>query len=277
MVSINLREIHDDLEGNWWLYIRSADFGFKEHISLKEMGSFEAADGDVFIHKFKAEGERFPQVRYHLIQDELALQLEGKRIREHLARKLIEYVTANHKLPFGCSLSKEFKNNSAQVDYHPAEFENFALRIEPEMMDPSALKGLPVEPTNPLADPSMSNQIQPIPNALDLEKIAAEDPKGKSSVCIFNAEVVNLEKRESTFQEHVNIFYLVQIKGGEAAPDTKKSTLHRPFEKINIKISDSLKDKVDLKPGDRITFNGKLKKDKKGVLLQNIVKITKES
>lgn len=284
MIEINLHEVQDELEGNWWLHIRIADFGFKEHIDYKEIEKYSVEDGDVLIHKFRPEGERFPKVKYHLIDTQAtppALELDGKIIREQMATKLIDFITKNKKLPFACEFAKEFKNGGVQIDYKPSTFDNFALKIDPEMLESellSQIKSFPVESINPLGSAEMSQTIKPIRNAADLEQIAAEAPDGKDSVCVFNAEVLAIDKRESTFQEHVSIYYLLHLKGGEAAPDTKKSTLHRPFNEINIRISDNLIEKTPITIGNKITFKGKLKKDKAlGVVLQNIMKITIEN
>lgn len=284
MIELNLHEVQDELEGNWWLHIRVADFGFKEHIGYKELENYPVDDGDVLIHKFRPEGERFPKVKYHLIDTQAtppALELDGKIIREQMATRLIDYLKKNKKLPFACEFVKDFKNGGVQIDYKPSTFDNFALKIDPEMIENDLLtqvKSFSAELMNPLGSTETTQTIKPIRNAADLEQIAAENPEGKDSVCVFSAEVKAIDKRESTFQEHVSIYYLLYLKGGEAAPDTKKSTLHRPFNEINIRISDNLIEKTPIKIGDKITFKGKLKKDKAlGVVLQNIMKITIEN
>jgi hypothetical protein len=281
MIEINLHDVQDELEGNWWLHIRIADFGFKEHIGYKELETYPVDDGDVLIHKFRPEGERFPKVKYHLIDTQATppvLELDGKIIREQMATRLIDYITKYKKLPYACEFGKEFKNGGVQIDYKPTTFDSFALKIDPEMMEPDLLgqiKTFSTNSVNSLSTSDTTQSIKPIRNAADLEQIAAESPEGKDSVCVFGAEILAIDKRESTFQEHVSIYYLIHIIGGEAASDTKKSTLHRPFNEINIRISDNLFEKTPIKVGDKISFKGKLKKDKAlGVVLQNIMKIT---
>jgi hypothetical protein len=275
MIAINLHEISDGLEGRWWYHIRGKDFGFNSH--LAKQSEFEVENGDVLIHKFKDEGERFPQVRYHLIENEMVLLMEGKVIREHLAQKFVEYVRINNKLPYACAIARTFQTGGIQIDYRPTEFDNFALKIDSEMIDVKSLAGLSQEKGNPAGDDTGGGEkIAPIPNAADLEHIAAES--GSDTICVFNAEVLNINQGESIFQEHVTIFYLLRIKGGEIAPDIKKETLHRALDQANVKISEILMKNTNIKVGDKITFNAKFKKDRKqGILLQNIKKIVKSS
>jgi hypothetical protein len=281
---VNLYEFKEDqgLEGNWWLHLRIADFTFFDKIPSKEMAELIVENGDILIHKHVPEGERFPQIRYYLMQDERLWLQDGKVIREHLAERMLVYIKEHKKYPFAAEFEKHFQNDSVQIKYHPTSFDNFSLKLTKEMMEtaeitPAELEKLPAETENPIAGKDLNFSIKRIDNAAVLEQISAEDPKGKNTVCVFDAEVLEINKRESTFQEHVNIYYLIRIKGGTAAADTKKSSLRRPFELANIKISDNLMEKTPIAIGDKISFNSKFKKDKQnGVVLQNILKIEKE-
>ena len=68
----------------------------------------------------------------------------------------------------------------------------------------------------------------------------------------------------------------MHVKGGTAAPDTKKSTLQREFEEINVKCSENAMTEFKLQKGDKISFKGKLNNDRKaGLLIQNIRKFEK--
>ena len=70
--------------------------------------------------------------------------------------------------------------------------------------------------------------------------------------------------------------WLSDIKGGLAAADARKSTEHKPFTSLHVRLSDKIADELGLVQGDTITFNGKLKDDKTfGMLLQNVKKVTK--
>jgi hypothetical protein len=70
---------------------------------------------------------------------------------------------------------------------------------------------------------------------------------------------------------------MLRVKGGQVAPDTKKSTLRRDFEEINVKCSDTAMENTHLNIGDIISFKGKLNFDKKsGLVIQNIRKFEKK-
>jgi hypothetical protein len=95
-------------------------------------------------------------------------------------------------------------------------------------------------------------------------------------VSIFDAEVTSIEQRESKYQDEVTIFYIASLKGGTVASDAKKTSEHKSFTEIRVRLSDTIMEEMKLAPGDRITFNGKLKDDKYfGLLLQNVKKVTK--
>jgi hypothetical protein len=58
-------------------------------------------------------------------------EVENEEVKEVLAKNLVDYVKKNKKLPFACKFIKVFKNGNAQVNYHPTDFDNFALKIIP--------------------------------------------------------------------------------------------------------------------------------------------------
>ena len=92
-MKLNLYEIEDELNGNWWHYIRIQDFGFQE--SCTDIGEFEVEDDDVLIHKEMVPNDRghtFPQKVYHQVLDDTTYIVSSKDIRVHMAEMLKKYI-----------------------------------------------------------------------------------------------------------------------------------------------------------------------------------------
>ncbi len=127
---ININQIKDDLKGTWWNHINSSNFGFLNNIS--DLNNHEVSKDDILVHKELKEGERFASVRYHLVREKGTTLVENEEVKDILSTKLIEFVKKNKKLPHACKFVKVFKNGNAQVNYHPTDFDNFALKIVPK-------------------------------------------------------------------------------------------------------------------------------------------------
>nr|MDO8109770.1 hypothetical protein [Candidatus Sigynarchaeota archaeon] len=287
-MKIDLSTIKDDIDGNWWHHIQSKDFAFIEKI--QDQMSHDVEMDDVLIHKKVLEGERFPAIRYHVVTSTGTKAMTNQEMKDLLAGKLVTFVKANSKLPFACKFTKLFKNGAAQVDYTPTQWDNYALKVDPKQhgiddvqtfLQRESILDNPYQLV-PLARGAATSSKLASPAAAKVAKIAAEPviqaiaDGNNGSVCIFNAEVIDAEQHETHFQEEVTIFYMVHVKDGEAAPDTKKSTEHKKFSEIKVRVSDKIMDELKIVPGDKITFNGKLKSDKFfGLMLQNVKKVTK--
>ncbi len=109
-----------------------------------------------------------------------------------------------------------------------------------------------------------------------IEQFASEDEKQR--VSIYDAKIVLISENKSTFQDHVNIWYLIKIQGGECGNIDETLPDKEPFNEINIRCSKKLMEKEKLKVNDIISFKGTLKRDNFfGLLLQNIRKIVKSN
>ena len=64
-MKININNIKDDLEGEWWNFISVSKFGFLSKIS--NLSDYSVEIDDILIHKEIREGERFPTIRYHKV------------------------------------------------------------------------------------------------------------------------------------------------------------------------------------------------------------------
>ncbi|MEX2680386.1 MAG: hypothetical protein Q6373_002205 [Candidatus Sigynarchaeota archaeon] len=283
---IDLSTIKDDLGGNWWLHHRAKDFGFLDKI--KDQASHEVDVDDVLIHKQILEGERFPAIRYHVVTASGGtVPATNQQAKDVMARSLVAFVKATGKLPFACTLAKTFKSGAVQVDYAPTTWDKFAIKVEPAahgIDDAQAFfqhESVPSNPAIPGSAARAPRKPQAAPGSRTskvttepvIQAIAAATG---GPVSVFDAEVTAIEQRESRFQDEVTVFYLVGLKGGTAAADAKKSTERQPFGEIRARLSDAIVEETKLAPGDRITFNARLKDDKYfGLLLQNVKKVTK--
>ena len=101
------------------------------------------------------------------------------------------------------------------------------------------------------------------------------------SVTVHEAEVVSIEEKEQVFQEIETIYYLGSLTNVRLGLKIqKKADLNDAeivdIEELAMRISEKLQGDLKLKPGDKITFNGTLKRDNflKLYIVKNIRKIT---
>lgn len=157
-MKINIFDIKDDLEGNWWHHIHASNFGFLDKIT--DQKSHEVEVDDILIHKEIKEGERFPTIQYHLITEKGIKTFSKSVVSEVLTNNLVCYIQENKKFPFACSLAQIYKNGNGKVNYKPTQFDSFSLKIVPEIHDientEDFFEGLETEKSNPI------RPIQPI-------------------------------------------------------------------------------------------------------------------
>lgn len=279
-MKINLNDIIDEFESHWWHYIRAKDFAFLS--SIPDFEAVEVFDDDILLHKEIKEGDRFPSKIYHIIVDGEPLQINGQDVRDMLSEKLTEYIKTEKKLPFGCKLNKILKTgNKIVIDYNPNGFDNFQLKFLPEKIFTEEKTHDEIEEYFTELDPPASNalagdedptfDIQPIETNPIVRQVATES--GADKVFVFDAEIKKIDRRKTVYMGTESIYYLLKIEGGEVAPDKKKNTIRKPLDQINVKCSEHAMETYELKVGQKITFNGKLKDDKKlKLLIQNVRK-----
>ena len=104
-MKINLHEISDDLDSNWWHYIRSSsDFAFLAQIP--DQKKVEVSEGDTLIHKQILEGDRFPSKVYHYILDGEPIEMDGKDVRDLFGETIAKFIKNSSQFPFGCKFKK---------------------------------------------------------------------------------------------------------------------------------------------------------------------------
>ena len=100
------------------------------------------------------------------------------------------------------------------------------------------------------------------------------------SITIYEAEVTNIEEKEQVFQENVTKYYLGSLKSVKLGPkaqkkDNLKDSDLSAFKELSVRISEKLQKELSLKPGDKISLNGKFTRDNffKLYIVKNIRKI----
>ena len=96
-----------------------------------------------------------------------------------------------------------------------------------------------------------------------------------NSITVYEGEITNLEKKEQDFQGNITIYYIISLKNVKIGPRIQKKSEYKEediksVESLNLRISEKLNDETKLKPGDKISANGKLTRD--NFLRMNIVK-----
>ncbi len=146
MPQVNLRATAP----GWWLQIRVCDFGFVANVKDRE--NAEVTDGDVLLHKERAEYGF--SVQYYSFRDGRVVGVGKVEVNEILKESFIQFVQNNKKLPFGCTIGRISKNGNVDVKYEPSKYDKFPLKLNPADLgvDDAGvfLQGLPVEMVNPL-------------------------------------------------------------------------------------------------------------------------------
>jgi len=88
-------------------------------------------EGDILVHKQIKPGDRFPSVRYHVVQNSKTIRVENAEVKKILINKLIQYVEDHKCLPPSTHYVKEFKNGNLQINYTPSSHVKFSLTINP--------------------------------------------------------------------------------------------------------------------------------------------------
>lgn len=102
-------------------------------ISIRDLKNHTVNEGDILIHKQIQEGEKFPSICYHTVENRVFKIVDNKKVKQILANNLVNFIKLNNILPYGCKVSMFYKNGSAKVDYIPSEYDKFALRILPKI------------------------------------------------------------------------------------------------------------------------------------------------
>ncbi len=269
----DLDNVSDGLFGRWWVHIDSENFVFNKGIPENEV-----KDDDILIHKEIKEGERFPTLRYHTILDDEILEIDGKIAREMLSTKLKDYILKHKKIPFSSEYNKIQRNGLVIFKYSPTSFDNYNLKIQVTEFD------LEKDEAEEFFTNIENMEGTPVDGELKI-KIMKENPiietiaseSGANRVYIIDAEVKRMEKRSSEYMGHVSEFYILDLQKGEAAPDNKKNTMKRVFDRVIVKISEKTLTAADIKVGDRVSLSGKTKMNYEfKFIIQNVRKITKK-
>lgn len=146
MPQVNLRETAP----GWWLQIRVTDFGFAANVKDRE--NAEVAEGDLLIHKERAEYGF--EIQYFIFREGRVVGIGKVEANQILKDFFILFVTYQKKLPFGCTIGRISKNGNVDVKFEPSKYDKFPLKLNAADLGVddagTFLQGLPVEKVNPL-------------------------------------------------------------------------------------------------------------------------------
>jgi len=278
-LKLNINKIDDDLEGNWWQYIRP-DFSFKQSIPSDERENFTVHINGILIHKQKNSEDMYPMLRYHLISQDNdkaeAWELLLKDIKPYMLRNLGKYILRKKELPFGCKVTRSMKNGKVTIKFEPNEFTSYAMTINPKKIGYSQnrIENLKICETNELENKIPTQiSIDPILWCNTIENIG----RNSSRVMIRNTEITVIDRRIATFKEHDTIWYFIHgINGTIDLEVEKKKFEPREIEEVNFKCSENAMTTYKLQIGDRVSFKGQFKETSfLGKFIQNIRKFEK--
>ena len=126
---INLREIVDDLNSNWWYHINTETFQFPASPFLRE--DYPVCSGDILIHKEIKPGDRYPTTRYHLIEGKHAKKVENYTVKKVIIEKLVAYVKREDFMPSDFKVKHMYKNGDYKIVYEPQKNVKFSLKVSP--------------------------------------------------------------------------------------------------------------------------------------------------
>jgi hypothetical protein len=101
-------------------------------------------------------------------------------------------------------------------------------------------------------------------------------------ITVYEAEITDIEEKEDDFQGNITTYYLITLKDIEFGPqlkkksDIKKEDIER-LDNLKIRVSEKLYSSDKFKPGDKITCNGGVNKDRMlGFMLKRVTSFKKK-
>ena len=100
-------------------------------------------------------------------------------------------------------------------------------------------------------------------------------------ITVYESEVTKIEERTSEFQGNITVYYMVELKDAKFGPQLQRKSNYdksqlKEIDELLIRLSDNKYNKIDLKEGDSISFNGTVNKDSFwGLMLKRVTKVKK--
>ena len=261
-MKVNLYEVKEehDLESNWWKHIRSSDFGYFEKI--RNLRSHIVEKDDILILNQRAPEGYFE--KYWFIATDMGVERTAKsEVTEVLTKKLVDFVRTKGKIPFGCYVYREFKNQSIQLNFEPNKFDKVIMKLKPGDFDIENVQDFFRE----------LESVEIYPAEVDSEENDEKfKPKSKSRprstkpqifpagerIIVKSGEIVVIEKRKQTYEGRDFFQFMLHLKDGiyqlEGLPDER-------FSEVYAQISESLFNKKNPQVGDVIYCKGRTKID----------------
>lgn len=260
IMKVNLYEVKDEYgyESNWWKHIRSADFGYFE--KLRNLRSYIVEDDDILILNQRAPEGYFE--KYWFIATEMGVERTAKsEVTEVLTKYLVEFVRAHGKMPFGCYIFKEFKNENIQVNFEPNKFDKIAMKLTPGDFDiedvQDFFRDLETVGENPADSVSEENNKSSKAKSKPRSTKPQIFPSGER-IIINTGEITEIEKRKQSYEGREFYQYMLRLINGtfelEGEPE-------EDFPEVYAQISESLYDKKNPQIGDIIYCKGRTKRD----------------
>ena len=102
-----------------------------------------------------------------------------------------------------------------------------------------------------------------------------------SRITVYEGEITKIVERQSEFQEHITIYFIVILKDVKLGPQLKKASDYNEddildVDDLKLRVSDSAYNKSGIKEGDKISCNGGLNMDNYwGFILKRVSKLAK--
>ncbi|MHA1112051.1 MAG: hypothetical protein ACTSRE_13165 [Promethearchaeota archaeon] len=262
IMKVNLYEVKDEhgYESNWWKHIRSEDFGFFE--KLWSLGSYIVEEDDILYLNQRAPEGYFE--KYWFIATDMGVERTDKsEVNEVLTKSLVEFVRTQGKMPFGCFVSKEFKNKNIQVNFEPNKFDKIIMKLSPGEFDiedvQDFFRDLETVDINP-ADSTFEESrgiMKPKPKSKPKSTKPQIFPSGER-IIINKGEITEIEKREQSYEGRAFYQYMLHLINGSYELEGEPE---EDFPEVYAQISESLYNKKSPQVGDMIYCKGRTKRD----------------
>ena len=230
--------------------------------NIRNLRSYIVEEDDILCLNQRAPEGYFE--KYWFIATDMGVERTDKsEVKELLTKSLVEFVRAHKKMPFGCSVFKEFKNKSIQVNFEPNKFDKVIMKLSPGEFDiedvQDFFKGLDSVELNPAESTFEEDRglNKPKPKSKPRSTKPQIFPSGER-IIINRGEITEIEKRKQSYEGREFYQYILHLINGTYELDGEPE---EDFPEVYAQISESLFDKKNLKVGDVIYCKGRTKRD----------------
>lgn len=270
--------------------IRIKDFNYQTNFKQEDVDTL--AEYDIVIHKkfmqdsYSRSGKMLPPtVIYYIFLDGELLRMpyaskspKETTIKSIVKNEMIKYIIENKQLPYATKVFDITLGKKIILHYNPTEYDKIPIDIEPLTdinIDNSEDKVVEFfRKINSIDDNEFQKGVKgKVTKSIDKIK----DPRlnaltgfsDNTKIEIVSCVIKDLELRKDMYMEHETFYYIARVV------DVKCKTDFNPFitdiDEANIRFSTNVFDKYNLRKGDKISCNGKIKNtSRKGIVIQNV-------